>query len=184
VIVKNIMSKSRPTFYLNDDETKPVRAGGVIIYKFTRKGMNLLLIENNGKYEDIGGCSDEEDKTYIDTIVREVYEETNKLIKRKNTRQKLASSPSVYISISKYVIYFIEATERQKKLTQKDFGSKEKHDNIERTIQWIPLSHFLDSNIIQHKLNFRLKNKVVFDKLKHLDNMHKIREKTLSETST
>jgi 8-oxo-dGTP pyrophosphatase MutT (NUDIX family) len=177
------MSKTRPTFYLNNDKTKPVRAGGVIIYKFTRKGMELLLIENRGQYEDIGGCTDISDKTYIDTIVREVYEETNKLIKRKNTRQKLVSSSNVYISISKYVIHFIEATERQKKLTLKDFGPKEIHDDIERTIQWIPLSHFLDSNIIAYKLNFRLKNKVVFDKLKQLDNMHKIREKILSETS-
>lgn len=177
------MSKDRPTFYLNNDKTKPTRAGGVIIYKFTRKGMELLLIENRGQYEDIGGCTDKSDKTYIDTIVREVYEETNKLIKRKNTRQKIASSQNVYISTSKYVIHFIEATEKQKKFTQKDFGPKELHDNIERTIQWIPLTHFLDSNIIAYKLNFRLKNKLVFDKLKQINQMRQLREKTMFEIS-
>ena len=156
----------RPTFYIDGDKTKPVRAGGVIIYKYVKNELFMLLIDSRGQYEDIGGRTDYDDDDYFDTVVREVYEETNKIIKRKNTRDKImATTQKVYIPVSKYVIFFIEATEKQKKLKKKDFGPKEIHDDIFRTINWISHSHFTEKNIINYKINFRLKNKHVFEML-------------------
>lgn len=169
----------RPTFYLDDNVNKPIRAGGVIIYKFINNIMYVLLIERNGLYEDIGGCTEESDKTHIDTVVREVYEESNKLIKRKNTRNKLKKAYSYYIPNSKYIIYFIEATIRQQNMTSNDFGNYELHDNIERTINWIPLSHFLNKTIAKYKHNNRIKHTHIYQKLRQIRNTKILRQSIL-----
>ena len=37
----------RPTFYYNNDETKPIRAGGVIIYREINNKIQFLLIKKS-----------------------------------------------------------------------------------------------------------------------------------------
>lgn len=178
---KKLDTNERPTFYINDKLSQPIRAGGAIIYKFTKSDMEILLIEKDGQYEDIGGRTDNVDDTYIDTIVREIYEESNKLIKRKTTRKKLDGAEYVYIPKSKYIVYFIEATEKQKLLTEEHFGKKELHDDIVRTIKWIPLTLFLNKNIIKYKVNFRLKHDMIYTKLKKIYENYLLRICTLSD---
>uniref|UniRef100_A0A6C0EAI7 Nudix hydrolase domain-containing protein n=1 Tax=viral metagenome TaxID=1070528 RepID=A0A6C0EAI7_9ZZZZ len=173
----------RKAFYYNNDKSKPVTAAGLIIYKFEEDKMKLLLIESRGQYEDIGGRVDEDDKTIIDTVVREVYEESNKLIKRKNTRKKLQDAPSVYNAKCKYVVYFIEATKRQKEMTKKDFGDKELHDNIKRTISWIDTDVVNDSKIVKYKLAWRLKYYPVLNQIKKIKEQHQIKKVFSSEDS-
>lgn len=51
---KKDSKKDRKTFYFNDDNTKPITAGGVIIYRFNKGIMELLLVDSRGNYEDLG----------------------------------------------------------------------------------------------------------------------------------
>lgn len=175
---------SRKTFYIDDDKTKPVTAGGVIIYRETEDhSIDLLLVESRGLYEDLGGCVDPGDESYVDTVVREAYEESNKLIKRKPLRLKLENAPYCYSSRCKYIVYITEATSKQKKMKEEDFGTMEIHDNIPRTIKWINIETFLDKNVIKYKLNWRLKNKDIFDKLRQIEKSKIMSVNLLSESS-
>ncbi len=165
--------EQRKEFYLDNNPEFPIRAGGVLIYKFDKNNnMYLLMIKSRGQYEDIGGRVDNKDNDIIDTVVREVYEESNKLIKRKNTREKLKNAKFVYNKKSKYVIYFIEATKKQSNFTEKNFDTYEYHDNIKRTIKWMPLKTVLSKNFINYSLAFRLKHKYVFDMLNSIEQKH------------
>jgi|694.fasta_scaffold146404_3 hypothetical protein len=158
---------TRPTFYLDNNKEKPIRAGGVLIYKMNGDDLEVLISENEHSYgivyEDLGGCTDNEDFNYIDTIVREAYEESNKLIKRKALRRQIENNISyLYSEKAKYVVYIVEATKKQEKMVSADFGDKEEHDGFNRKIKWIKISEFCDKNVIKNKLHFRLKNPSLF----------------------
>jgi len=160
--------KNRKIFYLNDDPEKELTAGGVLIYKFTDGKLKLLIQESRGLYEDLGGRADDDDKNIHSTIAREAYEESNKLLKKKSIKERLSKAEYVYSKPNKYIVYVIKASDEEVNLKSKDFGSKEEHDDIDRTIKWISLDKFLESDIIKYKLNFRLKNKNLFDILTKL----------------
>ena len=64
----------RPTFAFRGN---PVRAAGLIVYTLDNDKEWMLLRECKNKWSDIGGKTEPGDKTIIDTIVREVCEETN-----------------------------------------------------------------------------------------------------------
>lgn len=158
--------KKKKIFYLGKGEDKPVVAGGVILYRFIGQEMEILLSENRGYYEDLGGCTDEDDDNIIATVTREAFEESNKLLNIKLKR--LEDGEFAYMEKSKYVVYVIKATKKEEALDSDDFGDKEIHDDINRTIKWISLDTFLKKEVIQYKLNWRLKNKALFDILKNI----------------
>lgn len=163
------MAKNRPTFYFNNDITKPIRAGGLILYRFNNNSMELLLEESRGIIEDIGGKSDYEDKDIYEMIAREVDEESNNVLDKKDIYLRLVNANNyVYIEKSKYIVFLLEANMKENILDKKDFGNKEFHDNIDRKIKWMKLNVFLLPEIIKYKLNWRIKNKLVFDMLKQI----------------
>jgi hypothetical protein len=159
---------TKKKFYFNDDKTKPIHAGGVIIYRFSDdKIMEILLIETKSKYEDIGGKVDKTDVNVIDTISRETEEETNGVIKAEDIIDRLEECINIcYNKDSKYVLYFIEATDEETKLVKKDFGDFEKHDDFKRTISWVKTKTIYKPNFIKYKLNHRLKFKPIIDNIK------------------
>jgi 8-oxo-dGTP pyrophosphatase MutT (NUDIX family) len=110
----------RPTFYINNDMSLPIRAGGVIFYKQdkTTKQIKILLqytekiLSDKIKrhvYEDIGGKTDEIDKSINDTIIREVLEETNGVIKKSLLDELLINNHYIYLARSKYYLLLVEA---------------------------------------------------------------------------
>lgn len=159
----------RKTFYIGTDATKPIRAGGVIIYRKTKdNNIDLLLIFSRGVYEDIGGRTDNNDDNIYDTVAREVEEETNKVITYDSIVDRLSDAKYVYFSQSKYIIFIVEATKKESKLDSEVFGDTEIHDNISRSIQWVPLDTILETSVIKYKLNYRMKNPHLFNKLKNI----------------
>lgn len=165
----NDTKDKRKTFYLDDDDEKPLRAGGVIIYKYDKESnIELLLISSRGQYEDIGGCTDNIDEDIFETVSREVEEETNEVITYGEIIKRLHDATYVYSKSSKYIIYIVQATDEETNLESSEFGNKEIHDDISRTISWVPLSTILDKDIIRYKLNFRMKNTYLFDKLRSI----------------
>ena len=163
----NAKKQNRPVFNFKGNE---VSAGGIIFYRVNDNNIDLLLIENNRSIEDIGGQTDKEDSDIYETVSREVEEESNKIFKQKNLIKRLKdpSTKHVYTKKSKYIIFLLEATKDEKKLKKTDFGTTELHDNIKRTIKWIPLEIFLDKDIISEKLNWRLKNGILFKLLNEI----------------
>jgi len=144
----------RPTFLFNNDITKPIKAGGVLIYKKHNKQIKVLMIKtsykNIDRYEDIGGKTDYNDTNELDTVSREVNEETNQIIDEQIIKQQLQEvhNKCIYIAHGKYILYLIRANIYESGLTKECFGNKELHDNIPRTIDWINIE-----SIINNKLN-------------------------------
>ena len=141
----------------------------MIIYRITNNKFDLLLSEARGLYEDLGGRTDDDDKDIISTVSREAYEESNKLLDIKSIKKRIKNAdPPIYMKRSKYAVYIIEATKEEAKLKSEKFGNRELHDDVPRKIKWIPLTKFMLPDILKYKINFRLKNKLLFDKLKSL----------------
>ena len=162
------MSTKRNTFYYNENKDDEIKAGGLLIYKIENNEIFLLLIENRGLYEDIGGCSDIEDDSIYETIIREVEEETNHVIKKENINNLLEKNEEFYNKKCKYLLLIIKANDFLENLNSEQFGDKEIHDNINRKIKWISINEFFDKNILKYKINFRLKNKILFEKLEKI----------------
>ena len=169
------MTKGKARFFYNDDPEQPIKAGGSLLYKVnhTTKDIDLLLIRNTqkDKYEDFGGRVDDQDTCIKETIAREVEEESNRIFKRKNVVKKLRTKNSVYFKNSKYVIFITALSKRHLNIDVSKFGSRETHDCLDRTVEWVPFSKYKQNSFIK-SLNFRLKFKELFDKLIQLKRSH------------
>jgi hypothetical protein len=155
-------SNNRPTFYYENDKNKPIRAGGVLIYKKDDEHIKVLLIKKltfgDNLHEDIGGKTDKEDLNILDTISREVSEETNKIIDKEIIKEQLKNGKPLYVPFSKYMLYLIEANEEQKKLKTHLFGSLELHDKLKRRIYWIKIQNFIND---RYNFNPRMNNQPI-----------------------
>lgn len=164
--------KIKTVFYIKSENPNgieiAVTAGGVILYRIQNNELQLLLMTNRGKYEDLGGTSESGDKNIYETVAREVSEESNGLVERKNILKRIKVSNYIYSKTSKYILFIIKADKDESELVSEQFGDRENHDNVPRTVDWVPLSVFLNSETIKNKLNFRLKNRNIFEYLKKL----------------
>lgn len=177
VAKKKASSNKRTIMYLNDDDAKPVTAAGALIYKRSAGKMKILIMENRNKYEDIGGKIDPTDESIYHAAGREIEEETNGMIKQDDIVERLKVAPYIYVPRSKYLIFIVEATKEEKKLKKDDFGDREIHDDFPRTIGWIRRDALTKSTVIQFKMNWRMKSKSLFDKLKDIENQFKFKKK-------
>lgn len=172
---KKKSKEDRKTFYLDDDESKPVTAAGVIIYRFNSGVMEVLLADTRGTFEDLGGRADNDDKDIMSVAAREAHEESNELLSKTKIKNRLKKATPIYGGTKmKYVIYIIEANEDEAKLKSSDFGDKENHDNIKRKIKWFPVDKISTAEMFKEKLNWRIKNRKIFDLLSTIKKQHKV----------
>ena len=158
----------RPTFYLDDNFNKPIRAGGIIHYKYVDNVMYLLLSYCNNKFEDLGGKTDKQDINIYETISREVNEESNSKFNKFSTLSIIKKSNAcAYITDAKYLVYLVQASNRDAQYDVEDFGSIEKHTKCQRTIMWISAEKFLNDKFKQH-LHTRIRNAQVYDLIKNI----------------
>ena len=177
------MTDKRKIFYLDSDESKPVTAGGVIVYRMVNGRMELLLADTRNNFEDLGGQSDKKDKDIISMVAREANEESNELLNKRKVKNRLKKDTPIYVEKMKYVVYIIEANKEEKNLKSTDFGNKEIHDNVYRKIKWYPIEALTIPEIFKHKLNWRIKNRKIFDKLKEIKESKRISSSMFSSTS-
>ncbi len=140
---------NRPTFYNNNDKTKPIRAGGIIFYKVDEltKQIKLLMqyTERTGidgikrnVYEDIGGKTDEKDSNINDTIIRETVEETNNIITEEMMKEHFTKKiHCIYSKKSKYCLLLIEANKNIIDINRRTFGKEETSSGKLRQFHWI-----------------------------------------------
>jgi hypothetical protein len=150
-------------FHLNDDPSSPIAAAGCLIYKIVNNEILVLLIENGWAVEDLGGMFDPEDESILVTASREAEEESNGAIKASAIIDRLKTSETLYMKDGKYLIFFVQASKEEESLKKEDFGSVEKTDNIQRTIDWIPLGKW---NL--KKLHRRLHYQPILEKFKKI----------------
>jgi hypothetical protein len=169
------MQNENKIFYFNNDDEKPIIAGGVILYKIKNNKIYLLLIDSRGIYEDLGGqfqfqldSSCDTNKTIFDFVSQEAYKESNYILDKNSIKNRLMNAKSVYISRLKYIVFIISANDEEAKLTSEIFSEKEYH-NIPRRIKWVPFEVFMRPEIIKHKVSVRLKNKYFFEILKNIE---------------
>jgi hypothetical protein len=172
-ITKILVKKEHKTFNLDNDSDQIVTSGGLLIYRFGKKGMELLLINSRGVFEDFGGKIDDDDMNIYETVAREAYEESNCLLDQTKILKRLQKAPKAYMKKSKYVVYLIEANKAESSLEQADFGDFEIHDGIERSVRWVSIDTFLSQEVIKYKLNWRLKSATLFAKLTEIKNEKK-----------
>jgi 8-oxo-dGTP pyrophosphatase MutT (NUDIX family) len=176
--VSKPLTNKRKIIHLNDDPVQPATAAGVIIYKIVDKKMQILLINNRNKFEDIGGKIDDIDPSIEAAAAREVDEETNGVITREAIMSRLTESvKTVYVKNSKYVIYILVATPDEEKLCKDDFGEYENHDKIKRDIQWVSRETAFSVLFIRgKKLNFRLMSSSLNTQLKSIESNQKYKK--------
>jgi ADP-ribose pyrophosphatase YjhB (NUDIX family) len=156
---KPILRNGRPTFNYNDDTELEIRAGGLIYYRIVEdpdtniSEPKFLMIKARGKYEDFGGCTDKVDSCIEETVAREAFEESNEIFEQEQVLEQVKKTVGTYNSRSKYVVFLVETSVDY---NVKDFGDREYHDNIERTVEWIPYSKLKDKDFTKEKLHFRL----------------------------
>jgi 8-oxo-dGTP pyrophosphatase MutT (NUDIX family) len=148
----------RPTFWFKN---QPVRAAGVVLWTYRNGRIVRLLRKVNNLIEDIGGKTDDGDKDIIDTVVREVAEETNgKLFSEyhsyedcMNCMYHIINNYNVqYNPRSKYLLYRVFVDPSILALSMKRFGLYEK-------TEWGILRHYYKwTYLIPHNLHPRLKN--------------------------
>lgn len=124
-----------------------ISACGCLFYKVINNKVYLLLISYSdpkwNKLDDFGGQIDDDDDTVIDAICREVSEETNKKISKKKLLKLINKNNHkiFYNNFAKYYNYVIEVDDDFFEDTSV-FGTKEKTDDIERTIDWYEFSEY------------------------------------------
>jgi hypothetical protein len=143
-------------FYLSDDETMPVVAGGILLYKIKNHKIYFLMIDNHGNYEDFGGKFYQSDDNIFDTIVKQASKQSNFLLNEDKIKERMLSATYVYIKHSKYIVYLINANEQEQK------------ENYDNTIKWVQMRTLLRPEVIKHKINIRLKDKSFFDTIKKI----------------
>ena len=146
-----------------------ISACGCLIYKLVNGNVELLLIKYTdprwNKLDDFGGQIDSTDKTVMDAMSREMFEETNGILVLKDILFKYAGSVKrFYNKKSKYYFYTVEVDDNFS-LDNTVYGDSETLDNIGRTISWYNYKECKNS------LSYRLLN--CFELIKFLDNLVK-----------
>lgn len=159
--------KGRPTFYYLGKKDLELRAGGLIFYKINKDNHEpeFLMIKCCGKYEDFGGKTDSQDNSIIDTVSREAEEESNGIFKKKRVKGLIKNRPGSYCKHSKYIVYVCKA---KRDYDPAEFGEKEYHDNIERTVEWIPYTDLVSDDFIKNYLHTRLRFKYFFSRINNI----------------
>lgn len=150
----------RPVFHIERD--KPCMAGGVMFYRYTDEcDMEFLMINVRNRYEDFGGKTDPRDTSIIDTIIREVDEESNGIFPKEFTRPKLQGH-GLYLPDGKYLLYYVEIYERY---DTECFGTMEATEKINRIVEWVPLKSLLSGEV---RLHPRLQKNAFLTNVKNL----------------
>lgn len=152
---------SRPTFYYNG---KPLRAGGCLFY-VVKDGKREYLLRNTKwpkpNWSDIGGKTDRVDENILDTIVREVAEETN--FQLFGEHDQIAAESALYEHFdratmemyygekSKYMLVVCEVPDSVRSLPMMRFGLEEGTDKMAHHYKW---TESISRNALHPRLRF------------------------------
>lgn len=143
----------RPTF---EYQNQPVKAVGLLVWTESKGKRWTLFRKHKGKWADMGGKTDAVDKTIIDTVVREVCEETNNSLfctddedcaSKVRDIVETRSSKLFYDAKCKYLLFHCQVDASLLKAPLSRFGDTEGSKKHE--YQWV--------TAIPRPLHFRLR---------------------------
>jgi len=160
--------KLRPIFFLNNEQDKQIKAGGIIFYRLNKKTKQteFLLIKCNNKYEDFGGKTDPDDNSIEETAAREAEEESNNIFNRHEILKNIDKADLIYSKFSKYLIYFIKTNVNYE---PSKFGSMEIFEKIPRTVEWVSYSKIRKNGFSKKYLHIRLLFNDFFKKISDIN---------------
>tara|TARA_B110001450_G_C17624379_1_gene482539 strand:+ start:568 stop:1029 length:462 start_codon:yes stop_codon:yes gene_type:complete len=140
----------RPTFEYNG---QPVKAAGMLIWTEVGGQRHTLFRKYKGTWTDLGGKTDKRDQTILDTVVREVCEETNHGLfggestecasKVRDILESKHDNEIFYDAKCKYVLFVCRAHPSLVKLPMSRFGNAEgKHAHQYKWFTKTPQLHF------------------------------------------
>lgn len=134
----------RPHFIMNK---KKITAGGLLIMNFETEKCLLQYSTKKNRFEDLGGKAEYTDDTIIHSIVREVYEESNRLIGAEDNKISFKNAQFFYIHEAKYILVVIDSKDINIETDMKKYGIIEEHTNFERYLNWIDIPNILENKV-------------------------------------
>lgn len=132
----------RPHFIINN---KKITAGGLLIIDFQNEKCLLQYSSKKDRFDDFGGKAELTDDTIIHTIIRELYEESNKLIGSENNKINFKNVKFYYIPQAKYILAVLDHKQIDIETDLTKYGQIEEHTKIFRTVNWLEISSFMSS---------------------------------------
>ena len=138
----------RPTFLVDG---QPVRAAGILFYYLYHGRRYYLFRRERGRWSDIGGKTEQEDTSPLDTAIRECVEETNgHMFSACHTNKQCLDhakqlvarqQPSWYYDTrAKYLVYTV-CVPRTLGRNMKRFGKRETHTNQTHYYKWMSVPY-------------------------------------------
>jgi len=190
-LIKVNLPKMRKRFLFNGDSNNQIKGVGILFTRIDENGETQLLVQETGKHKkkkysekisDFGGKVDDTDSSPIFTASRELHEESNGALYRKESKKaknedeqiknkqtkkyldinelkKIVQNHKykvIYSSNSKYLLYLVNFPST----INVDFtktGAYEQFDKIKRDVKWISVTEF-NSNYKTKKNHYRLFN--------------------------
>jgi len=202
-LIKVNLPKMRKRFLFNGDSNNQIKGVGILFTRIDENGETQLLVQETGKHKkkkysekisDFGGKVDDTDSSPIFTASRELHEESNGALYRKESKKaknedeqiknkqtkkyldinelkKIVQNHKykvIYSSNSKYLLYLVNFPST----INVDFtktGAYEQFDKIKRDVKWISVTEF-NSNYKTKKNHYRLFNNDLMTYLQSLSN--------------
>ena len=204
-LTKSSLPKMRKRFLFNGDSNNQIKGVGILFTQIDENGETQLLVQETGKHKkkkysekisDFGGKVDDTDSSPIFTASRELHEESNGALYRKenkkaqneneqikneqtkkyldiNELKKIVQNHKykvIYSSNSKYLLYLVNFPST----INVDFtkaGAYEQLDKIKRDVKWISVTEF-NSNYKTKKNHYRLFNNDLMTYFQSLSNIN------------
>jgi len=164
--------------WFGNDLKKPIDTFGVLFYKSVKNKMVILMEENGGMYEDIGGKIDTGYDQLVPMVAWIVEQKTNGIVEKSSFMARIKNSHQIYIVRSKHVIFIVEADCREKKLKKTDFstiGSSK--------IGWIQREQLKNPAVLNFKVNQRIRSKTLLTRLSEIENGFKFKKSMFRSNS-
>jgi 8-oxo-dGTP pyrophosphatase MutT (NUDIX family) len=136
-------------------DRRNVSAVGVLFYSPKNKSFLMQSVpdEKSGEIRltDFGGKVDAKDKTFIDSLRREVAEETNRVFPPEYNF--LLNPGHIYIEKGKYLLMLCQAPQELESKDLSQFGTSEDGSSINRTVEWVSVEDFLRATNLHLRLS-------------------------------
>jgi hypothetical protein len=137
-----------------------VKAVGVLFYSKKNGFLMQLVVGKKGQVtiSDFGGKVENKDKSLINSLERELLEESNEKLPHCDIRSLMIGF--LYIPTSKYVLVICQAPQSFDDMDLSSFGTHEEHSRAERKVSWVSVPDFLKSRTLNPRLTTDVKNLV------------------------
>jgi hypothetical protein len=134
------------------DKNILITAAGALFYSDVHGFLMQSVLNAKGVriLSDLGGKVDEKDTSLVETIKRETDEETNSMLPDHDIKSSIMGV--CHNPQCKYLLVVCQAPESFDRMDLASFGSIEKHSSIPRTLLWVSISDFIESDTLHPRL--------------------------------